>query len=456
MQITTLILSQLLYNEDFTRKVFPYLKDEYFDNPIDQAIYRIIRQHVEKYNKRPNQEVLHIELDKAIGIPADTFKRCKELVESLVEGESQDIDWLTETTEKWCKNRAIYNGLVKSLAIAQGKDKKHDQGEIVRIMEDAIAVSFDSHIGHDYFEDFNERFEFYHKVENRLPFDIPILNEITKGGLPNKVLMLWMGGVGVGKTATMCHQAASYLLAGKNVLYITMEMYEEMIAQRIDANLLDTDLDALLELPKAIYDQKVKRVREKTPGKLVIKEYPTAGANVNHFRHLLHELRFKKKFKPDVIFIDYLNICSSARVKMSQHIGMYTYVQFITQELRGFAKECDVPVISATQLNRDGYVSSDPGMEHTAESFGTAATADLMLVMYVNEELASCNQLQIKQIKNRLGDINKNSKFIVGRDLNKMRLYNVENPSRIDTGGPIKPPEKSSITNVRKVFESFT
>ena len=454
MQITTLILSQLLHNEDYTRKVFPFLKDEYFDNPVDQSIYRIIRYYVETYHKRPNQDVLRIELEKAKGIPEEIFKQCKELIENLKESESHEIEWLIETTEKWCKDRAIYNGLVQSLAIAQGKDKKHDQGEIVRILEDAISVSFDSHIGHDYFEDFNERFEFYHKVENRLPFDIDELNKITKGGLPNKVLMLWMGGVGVGKTATMCHQAASYLMMGKNVLYITMEMYEEMIAQRIDANLLDTDLDALLELPKAIYDQKVAKQRAKTPGKLIIKEYPTAGANVNHFRHLLHELRFKKKFKPDVIFIDYLNICSSSRVKMSQHIGMYTYVQFITQELRGFAKEQNIPVISATQLNRDGFVSSDPGMEHTAESFGTAATADLMLVMVATEEFSALNQMMIKQIKNRLGDINKNTKFIVGRDLNKMRLYNVESAGRMDNNGPLMdtmiPPDR------KKVLESFT
>jgi len=454
MQITTLILSQLLHNEDYTRKVFPYIKDEYFDNPVDCAIYRVIRHYLETYNKRPTQEVLRIELDKAKGIPEEVFKQCKTLIENLVEGESQEIDWLTHTTETWCKDRAIYNGLVKSLAIAQGKDKNHDQGEIVRILEDAISVSFDAHIGHDYFEDFNERFEFYHKVENRLPFDIDILNKITKGGLPNKILMLWMGGVGIGKTATMCHQAAAYLMMGKNVLYITLEMSEEMIAQRIDANLLDTDLDTLLELPKSIYDQKVARARSKTPGQLIIKEYPTAGANVNHFRHLLHELRFKKKFKPDVIFIDYLNICSSARVKMSQHIGMYTYVQFITQEVRGFAKECDVPVVSATQLNREGFVSSDPGMEHTAESFGTAATADLMLVMVVNDELAALNQLMIKQIKNRLGDIHKDTKFIVGRDLNKMRLYNVEAAERLDNNGPLMdrmiPPDK------KKILESFT
>lgn len=455
MNLTKLILSQLLHNEDYTRKVFPFLKDDYFDNPIDQAIFRVVKYYLEKYNKRPTQDVLRIELQGAKGLNETSFRQCNELIESLKD-EPQEIDWLVNTTEKWCKDRAIYNGLVKSLAIAQNKDEKNDPGEIVHILEDAISVSFDSHIGHDYFEDADARYDSYHRIESKIAFDIDILNKITNGGLPNKILMLWMGGIGVGKTATMCSQAAAAMMAGKNVLYITLEMSEEEITKRIDANLLDTSMTDLAKLPKTLYDQKINRVRKRTPGKLKMKEYPTAGGNVNHFRHLLHELRFKKKFQPDIIFIDYLNICSSARVKMSQKIGLYEYVMCITQEVRGFAIENNVPIVSATQLNREGFTSSDPGMEHIAESFGTGATADLMLVLTITEELESINQIMVKQIKNRFGDIHKYKRFIIGRDLDKMRMYNVEQASKTDNG-PIMdnmiPPDKADR---KKILESWT
>lgn len=459
MNQTTLILSQLLHNEEYTRQVYPFLKDEYFDDPVDCAIYRVISDFITKYNKRPSQDVLRIELDKASGIPEETFKRCHALIDSLTDAPYEQ-QYLVDITEKWCQDRALYGALTKSLHIFNGKDKKNDRGSIVKILEDAISVSFDSHVGHDFLADSDSRFESYHRIEDRIAFDIDILNKVTQGGLTKKILMLWMGGVGVGKTATMCSQAASYLMLGKNVLYITMEMAEEKIAERIDANLLDTPLDDLRSLPKAIYDQKIARIKAKTPGKLIIKEYPTGGANVNHFRHLLHELKYKKKFVPDVIFIDYLNICSSARVKMNQAIGLYSYVMFITQEVRGFAIENNVPVVSATQLNREGFKSGDPGMEHIAESFGTGATADIMFVMTVTDELAALNQVMIKQIKNRYWDIHKLTKFVIGRDLNKMRLYNVENAENVGTDGPIMdkmiPPPQVQDSERRKLMESFT
>lgn len=462
MQITTLILSQLIHNEDYTRKVFPFLKDEYFDHPIDLAVFRMVKGFLTKYNKRPTLEVLRVELENArnLGLNEDSCKKCSELIESLKE-EEHDLTWLVDTTETWCKDRAIFIALTKSLHIAEGKDKKSDKGKIVSILEDAISVSFDTHIGHDYIADAETRFEAYHKIEDRVRFDIDIFNRITGGGLPKKTLSLLLGGIHVGKTATMCHCAAANLVDGKNVLYITMEMGEIFpgIAERIDANLLDINIKDLTALPKAIYDQKIERIKTRTPGKLIIKEYPTGGANVNHFRHLLHELRFKKKFFPDIIYIDYLNICSSSRVRMNSNIGLYSYVMFITQEVRGFAIENNVPVMSATQLNREGFQSSDPGMEHIAESFGTGATADMMLVLTVTDELASINQIMVKQIKNRFGNMYEIPRFIVGRDINKMRLYNVDKAEKTGNDSPIMdkmiPPEHEKSER-RAVMQTWT
>ena len=448
MQTPRLILQNLLHNEDFARKVSPFLKDSYFENPVEKHVFKLIRTYLDSYNKRPTQDVLRIELETK---PPAQYEDCKQLINELTAND-QDIDWLVNISEQWCRERAIYNGLLSSLDILNDKTGKKEKGQIIGILEDAIAVSFNQHIGHDYLEDADTRYEFYHQEEVRIPFDIERLNYITEGGLPNKSLMIIMGGVGTGKTQAMCSMSAANMMLGKNVLYITMEMAEERIAERIDANLLDTPLSQLKELPKVLYDQKVKRVRDKTPGKLIIKEYPTGAASVIQFRHLLHELKFKKKFKPDICYIDYLNICSSSRLKLSAHIGPYTYVQAITQEVRGLAVEQNIPIISGTQLNREGYQSSDPGMEHIAESFGTAATADVILALIVNDELASMNQILAKQIKNRFSDIHKNTTFIIGRDLEKMRLYNQEDPTKITNRPVLITAPKNDL---KKIFEGF-
>jgi replicative DNA helicase len=446
MEITKTILQHLLHNEEYTRKVCPYLKESYFESAIDQTVFRLIKSHLDRYNKRPTQEVLQIGLDAPLGLTQTQVNDCKSFISELTD-EPQDLDWLIDTTEAWCKERAIFNGLFESIEIIKDKSGKKSQGQIVKILEDAISVSFDHTIGHDYLEDADARYEFYHRVQSRTPFDIQILNTITNGGLPHKTLTIVMGGVGIGKTATMCHFAAADMVAGINVLYITLEMAEEEIAKRIDANLLDTRMDDLSFLSKENYDKRVQRVRDNTPGKLIIKEYPTGGASVAHFRHLLHELKFKKKFIPSKIYVDYLNIMASSRVKLTSNIGLYSFVQSVVQEVRGLAVEFGVPIVSATQLNREGFASSDPNMEHIAESFGTAATADLILVITASPELIALNQISVKQIKNRFGDLNKNTRFILGRDLDKMRLYETENHSTL-ISGPV-------INTTADKFEGF-
>ena len=456
MQIPTLILSQLVHNEDYTRKVFPYIKPEYFGQPFEKAIFAIIKQYMEKYNKRLNQEVLRIEIENIKGLNETLYAQLKTIIEELVpEEEPHDVEWLIDITEQWCKSQAIYNGLTKSLAIYNGTDKKNDTGAIVSILEDAIAVSFDTHIGHDWMDDAEARFEYYHRTEDKIPFDIPVLNEITNNGVTNKTLSLIMGGIHVGKTHAMCHFAAANMMDGKNVLYITMEISEEEIGRRIDANLLDWPINELEALPKDLYDAKHARIRDKTPGKLIIKEYPTGGANINHFRHVLHELRFKKKFKPDIIYIDYLNLCSSARVKMGGSINLYSYVMFITQEVRGFAIENNLPIFSATQLNREGFGSADPDMTHIAESFGTGATADMILIFTLNEDMANLNQLCVKQIKNRFGDMYKKQRFMLGRDTTHMRLFGINGDTSTSSfTNQYKPPTVSQ--EERKAIQEWT
>ncbi len=455
LKVTTLILSQLIHNDEYTRKVFPFIKAEYFENPIDKAIFRVIKTYLDKYNKRPTQDIILIEVKQA-DLNEDLFVSCKTLIDQLVPGENDDdLEWLIDTTEAWCKDQAIYGGLKKSLAIYQGDDKKNDRGAIVTILEDALSVSFDSHIGSDYLADAEERYERLHQNEPRISFDIDILNTITQGGLPDKTLSIFMGGVHVGKSQAMCHCAAANLMDGRNVLYITLEMSEDETMRRIDANLLDWPMNDLKKLPKDLYMSKIDRLRRKTPGRLMIKEYPTSGANVTHFRHLLHELRFKQKFKPDIIYLDYLNLCSSSRIRLGGGIGTYEYVMFITQEIRGFAIENRLPIVSATQLNREGFKTSDPGMEHTAESFGTNATADLMLVMIATQELIDAGQIMMKQIKNRFGDKNLNTRFVVGRDNPKMRWYNVENAQKIDING-ITAHVFAAVNNTREIMADWT
>ena len=439
MAIETTILSNLVYNEEYGRKVIPFLKEEYFTSQSDKTIYRIIKEYVDKYNAFPSKEALAIDLSNKDGIGEESFKQSKELIGGFTFDKETKIDWLLDQTEKFCQDKAIYNAIMASIGILDDSSGKTSKGAIPQILSDALAVSFDTHIGHDFLEDADTRYEFYHTKETRIPFDLDYFNKITQGGLPRKTLNIALAGTGVGKSLFMCHCAAGNLSKGLNVLYITLEMAEERIAERIDANLLDTSLDDLKLLPKDVYDKKISRIKSKTNGKLVIKEYPTACAGSANFRHLLNELKLKKNFEPAIIYIDYLNICMSSRIKHGANVNSYTLVKAIAEELRGLAVEFNVPVVSATQTTRSGYSNSDVGLEDTSESFGLPATADFMFALVKqSEELADLNQIVVKQLKNRYGDPNINSRFIVGVDRSKMRLYDVENSAQEDLlDGPV-------------------
>lgn len=418
MKTTQTILSNLILNEAYTRKVFPFLKREYFENATDQVLFDLIKDHLDKYNRIPTTQILGVELENKDKITEETFKEAKILLNLFSADNPQDLEWMVNTTEGWCKERAIYLALCESLDIVKSNKEK---GIIPSILEKAISVSFDTDVGHDYLEDSTQRYDYYHHIEKRIPFDIEILNEITNNGIPEKSLSVIMGGVHVGKSLCMCSLAASNLLRGKNVLYITLEMSEEMTAERIDANLLDIPMEDLRMTDKVVYDRRITALKDSLPGKLIIKEFPTASANVNDFRHLLNELRLKKKFKPDVIYVDYLNICTSVRLKVSA--GLYLYVKSIAEELRGLALETKLPIISATQLNRTGFESENPGMEHSSESFGLPGIVDFLAVIYVPEELKQLGGvLQVKQLKNRYSHKNKCEKFLLGVDYQKMRL----------------------------------
>ena len=418
------ILTNLIFNEEYTRKVLPFLKDEYFATRSDKIIFSQIYDFVNKYNNLPTKETLTIELNNRKDINEEEFKAIKTTIAGLNPVEA-DLEWLFDTTEKFCKDKAVNNAVLNGIKILDGKDKKRTPEAIPSILSEALAVSFDNHIGHDYIDDADDRFDWYHRKELRLPFDLQYFNRITKGGVPQKTLNVCLAGTGVGKSLFMCHLAASSLLEGKNVLYITLEMAEERIAERIDANLLDVTTDDLHALPKTMFDDRVKRLKEKSPGKLIIKEYPTASAHSGHFKALLNELALKKSFKPDVLFIDYLNICSSSRFK-GGNISSYFYVKAIAEELRGLAVEFKLPIFTATQTTRSGFVSTDIGLEDTSESFGLPATADFMFALMTSEELDSLNQMKVKQLKNRYSDPAINRSFIIGVDRSKMRLYDVE------------------------------
>lgn len=430
--IEKLILSSLIVNEDFARKVLPYVSPEYFQVQSERITFEVIRNYIHQYNKPPTIEAIKVDLFNRGDLNEHLKTECQGIIKDF-DFEAQDGEWLVNNTEKFCQDKAIENGLYKCIEILQDKEGKSnlDRGSIPKILSDALAVSFDTHIGHDFLDDWLTRYKFYHTHEARIPFDIELLNKITDGGLPRKTLNILMGGVGFGKTLMMCHMAASNLLIGKKVLYITLEMAEERIAERIDANLLDIPVNELKLMQETLYEKKVSRLREKTPGKLIIKEYPTAQAGADNFRHLLNELKLKKNFIPDIIYIDYLNICKSSRVKFSSSMNTYVYVKMIAEEIRGLAVEFNVPVVSATQLNREGFTNSDPGMEHTSDSFGLPATADMLLAMVSNEELIALNQLSIKQIKNRYGDLSTHTRFHVGCDRRKMRLYNIEESAQL-------------------------
>jgi len=439
MAIETTILNHLVFNEEYGRKVIPFLKDDYFKDQQDRIIFKLITEYVNKYNAFPSKEALAIDLSNKDGIGEDTFKQSKELIGAFKEDKETQVDWLLDQTEKFCQDKAIYNAIMASIGILDDSSGKTSKGAIPQILSDALAVSFDTHIGHDFLEDADTRYDFYHRKEERIPFDIDFFNKITQGGLPKKTLNIALAGTGVGKSLFMCHCAAANLIKGYNVLYITLEMAEERIAERIDANLLDVTLDDLKVLSKDVYDKKIARVRGKTNHKLIVKEYPTACAGSANFRHLLNELKIKKNFMPDVIYIDYLNICMSSRIKHGANVNSYTLIKAIAEELRGLAVEFNVPIISATQTTRSGYSNSDVGLEDTSESFGLPATADFMFALIKqSEELADLNQIVVKQLKNRYGDPNLNSRFIVGVDRSKMRLYDVESSAQEDLlGGPV-------------------
>ena len=459
MKVETLILKNLLLTEEYPRKVLPFIKQEYFEDRTDQIIFDLTSKYFVKYSAVPTVEALTIEVGKLSTLSDDQFKQIHQTLESF-DKEVTELDWLVDTTEKWCQDRAIYLALMESIKIADGSDQKKDAGAIPSILSDALAVSFDNHIGHDYIDDYEERYESYHRVETKVPFDLDFFNKITKGGLPNKTLNIALAGTGVGKSLFMCHVASSVLLQGRNVLYITMEMAEEKIAERIDANLLNVDIQTLAQLPKIMFENKITDLSKKTQGKLIVKEYPTASAHAGHFRALLNDLALKKAFRPEIIFIDYLNICTSQRFRNAS-VNSYTMVKSIAEELRGLAVEFNVPLVSATQTTRSGYGSSDVDLTDTSESFGLPATADLMFALISTEELEEQNQIMVKQLKNRYYDPTLNKRFVVGIDRAKMRLYNVEQEAQnnIMDSGQIKLNEDTVkvLTNASKnKFNDFT
>lgn len=423
-RIENTIISSLFFNEDYTRKVLPFVKEEYFGNRVEQLLFGEIFKFVEKYNNLPTKDAMLIELNQRKDINEEELNHIKDYV-NQIENTEPDVQWLTETTEKFCKDRAVHNAVLSGIKILDGKDKKQTAEAIPHILSDALAVSFDKSVGHDYIEDADDRFKWYHTKEKRYQFDLDYMNRITKGGVPSKTLNIALAGTGVGKSLFMCHLASSYLLQGLNVLYITLEMAEERIAERIDANLLDVTMEDLHDMPQQLYEGKITKLREKTQGQLVIKEYPTASAHSGHFKSLMNELALKKSFRPDVIFIDYLNICASSRFK-GGNISSYFYVKAIAEELRGLAVEFNVPIFSATQTTRTGYVSTDIGLEDTSESFGLPATADFMFALISNEELEALGQMKVKQLKNRYNDPSINRAFIIGVDRAKMRLFDVQ------------------------------
>jgi len=427
-RIESTIISNLFFNEDFTRKALPFIQSEYFSNAEEKTLFDEITKFVENYKNLPTKDTILIELNNRKDLNEDQLKNLRQLV-SNASDEQVDLQWLLDTTEKWCKDRAVHNAVLSGIKILDNKDQKRTPEAIPGILADALSVSFDNHIGHDYLQDADKRFDWYHTKEKRFKFDLDYFNRITKGGVPSKTLNIALAGTGVGKSLFMCHVASSFLTQGKNVLYITLEMAEERIAERIDANLFDISMDDIRDMPKQLYDTKVEKLNAKTKGQLIIKEYPTASAHSGHFRALMNELSLKKSFRPDVVFIDYLNICASARFK-GGNISSYFYIKAIAEELRGLAVEFDLPIFSATQTTRTGFVSTDIGLEDTSESFGLPATADFMFALMSNEELESLGQMKVKQLKNRYNDPSMNRAFIVGVDRAKMRLYDVENTAQ--------------------------
>ena len=428
--IESTIIKNLVSDDAYVRKVIPYIKPEYFNDYSDKILFDIINNFVITYGQTPTKEVLSIEVENRKDLNEDSYKELQVKIHDI-DSTEVDSQWLLDSTEKWCKQRAVYLALLDSVKIADGQDEKRTEDAIPSILQEALAVSFDDHIGHDYIEDYGSRYEYYHRNESKIPFDLSLFNKITKGGIPNKTLNVALAGTGVGKSLFMCHMAAASLLQGKNVLYITLEMAEEKIAERIDANLLNVNIKDIEDLPEQLFESKVQRLAQKTTGKLIIKEYPTASAHSGHFQALLNDLSLKKSFKPDIIFIDYLNICASSRYKGSL-VNSYTYVKAIAEELRGLACEFDLPIVSATQTTRSGYGSRGGELTCNSESFGLPATADFMFALISTEELEGINQIMVKQLKNRYNDLNIFKRFVVGIDRSKMRLYDVEDSAQVD------------------------
>lgn len=452
--IQKVILQNLVYNEGYSRRVIPFIKEEYFTENSERRVFRKIYEYINQYNKLPNSDALTISLQNDKDLSQTDYEKCQTLVGDL-QSVKDDEDWLVDETEKFCKDRALYNAILESIQIIEGKSKSKTPTSLPSILSEALSVSFDTNIGHDFIKDAEKRYDFYHKVEQKIPFDIEFFNSITNGGVPQKTLNVVIAGTGVGKSLFLCHHAANCLMQNKNVLYITCEMSEERIAERIDANIMDITLDDMKQLTKTMYGKKLYNATKGVTGQLIIKEYPTATAHVNHFRHLLDELLLKKKFKPDIIFIDYLNICSSARVKASATMSSYSVVKAIAEELRGLAIERNVPVFTATQVNRSGHNNTDIGLENTSESFGLPATADLMFALIGTEELDQKSQIMVKQLKNRYNELTKNRKFVVGINRAKMKLYNVDASEQDDLIGTGEETDVGSSGHGENIIKKF-
>ena len=457
MNLEVTILSNLIYNDPFARKVLPFLKVDYFTDRSYKVIFLEIHEYISQYDALPSLNAIGIECQERTDLNEEQFKEIIQVL-NVLSDDPTDHDWLVDTTEKWCQERAIYLSLMESVKIADGQDSKRDKGAIPSILSEALGVSFDQNIGHDYMTNAEERFDFYHRKEDKIPFDLEFFNKITKGGLTNKSLNVALAGTGVGKSLFMCHVAAATLLQGRNVLYITCEMAEEKIAERIDANLLNVPIQKLVDMPKSMFENKIKNLSKKTQGKLIIKEYPTASAHVGHFRSLLSDLSLKKSFRPDIIFVDYLNICASERYRQGGTVNSYSYIKSIAEELRGLACEAKVPIVSATQTTRSGYGSTDVDLPDTSESFGLPATADLMFARISTEELECMNQIMVKQLKNRYNDPTINKRFCVGIDRAKMRLYDVEESAQEDLQDSGQESEKVDLVKrftAKKTFQDL-
>lgn len=448
------ILSNLIFNEEYCRKVFPYIKEEYFEENSLKKIFSTYSEYVNKYKSPPSLEALKISMDNRKDLNESSYKEIIEAVDSLSIDDKTNQEWLVSETEKFCQDKDLYNSIRKAILILDGQDKEYDKGAIPKLLSDSLGISFDTSVGHDFLEDFDSRFEYYHRKEERLPFDIDILNMITKGGLPRKSMSVLLATTGGGKSLVKCHMAATNLMYGKNVLYITMELAEEEVARRIDANLLDVSLDELMSMPRNTYERKINAIKSKTVGQLIVKEYPTGSAHAGHFRHLLNELRLKKNFVPDIIFVDYLNICASSRVKGAASANSYTLVKSIAEEVRGLAMEFNLAIVTSSQFNRGAYDSSDVELSNTSESMGITHTADAIFGLISTEELNERKQLMIKQLKNRWGDISYYKRFVVGIDRSRMKLYNLDTSAQDKVLSESKQSNSKNANDDKPVFDS--